>query len=79
MKFGITFWAIFFLYDNGIILLKKEVEYEEVYKKYFGDDYDFKDDKYSLLLSNPIGFFEVVVLMAKYSAGLMAKRDVADY
>ena len=79
MKFGITFWATFFLYANGIRVLKKKVEYEEVYKKYLGDDYDFKDDKYSLLISNHIGFFEVVVLMAKYSAGLMAKKDVADY
>ena len=79
MKFGITFWANFFLYANGIRVLRKKVEYEEVYKKYLGDDYDFKDDKYSLIVSNHIGFFEVVVLMAKYSAGLMAKKVVADY
>ena len=79
MKFGITFWATFFLYANGIRVLPKKIEYEEVYKKYLGDDYDFKDDKYSLLISNHIGFFEVVVLMAYYSAGFMAKKEVADY
>ena len=79
MKFGITFWATFFLYANGIRVVRKNVEYEEVYKKYLGEDYDFKDDKYSLLVSNHIGFFEVVVLMSRYSAGFMAKKDVANY
>ena len=79
MRFGISFWATFFLYANGIRVLPKKVEYEEVYKQYLGEDYDFKDDKYSLLISNHIGFFEVVVLMARYSAGLMAKNEVADY
>ena len=79
MKFGITFWATFFLYANGIRVVRKNVEYEKVYKKYLGEDYDFKDDKYSLLVSNHIGFFEVVVLMSRYSAGFMAKKDVANY
>ena len=79
MKFGITFWATFFLYGNGIRVLPKKIECEEVYKKYLGEDYDFKDDKYSLIISNHIGFFDVVVLMARYSAGLMAKKDVKDY
>lgn len=79
MKFGISFWATFFLYANGIRILPKKVDCEEVYKKYLGEDYDFKDDKYSLLISNHIGFFEVVALMSKFSAGLMAKKDVANY
>ena len=79
MKFAITFWATFFLYGNGIRVLPKKIECEEVYKKYLGEDYDFKDDKYSLIISNHIGFFDVVVLMSRYSAGLMAKKDVKDY
>jgi 1-acyl-sn-glycerol-3-phosphate acyltransferase len=79
MKFGISFWATFFLFANGIKLEKKTVDYEKVYKKYLGEDYDFKDDKYSLLISNHIGFFEVVVLMSQFSAGFMAKKDVANY
>ena len=48
-------------------------------KNILRDDDDFKDDKYSLLISNYIGFFEVVVLMVHYSAILMAKKEVADY
>jgi 1-acyl-sn-glycerol-3-phosphate acyltransferase len=79
MKFGISFWATFFLYANGIRVINKNVDCEKVYKKYLGEDYDFSDDKYSLIISNHIGFFDVVVLMAKYSVGLMAKIDVKDY
>ena len=79
MKFGISFWANFFLFANGIHLVNKKVDCEKVYKKYLGEDYDFCDDKYSLIISNHIGFFDVVVLMAKYSVGLMAKIDVKDY
>ena len=79
MKFGISFWANFFLFANGIHLVNKKVDCEKVYKKYLGEDYDFTDDKYSLIISNHIGFFDVVVLMAKYSVGLMAKIDVKDY
>ena len=79
MKFGISFWANFFLFANGIHLVNKKVDCEKVYKKYLGEDYDFCDDKYSLIISNHIGFFDVVVLMAKYTVGLMAKIDVKDY
>ena len=79
MKFGISFWARFFLLVNGIRLSYKNVDCEKVYKKYLGEDYDFTNDKYSLIISNHIGFFDVVVLMATYSVGLMAKIDVKDY
>ena len=79
MKFGISFWATFFLLANGIKVIPKKVDCEKVYKKYLGDDYDFSYDKYSLIISNHIGFFDVVVLMAKYSVGFMAKIDVKDY
>ena len=79
MKFGISFWARFFLIVNGIHLVHKKVDCEKVYKKYLGEDYDFSDGKYSLIISNHLGFFDVVVLMAKYSVGLMAKIDVKDY
>ena len=79
MKFWISFWARFFLLVNGIHLSYKKVEFEKVYKKYSGEDYDFTNDKYSLITSNHIGFFDIVVLMATYSVGLMAKIDIKDY
>ena len=60
MKFGISFWSVFFLYVNGIHIENKKVDCEEVYKKYLGEDYDFSDDKYSLIISNHIGFFDKI-------------------
>ena len=79
MKKAVAFWSWIFLFMNGVIIKKKYPEYKDVYKKYLGEDYDFNDDKYSLITSNHIGFFEVVLCMALYSPGFMAKKTIADY
>lgn len=79
MAFAISFWAKAFLKYNGIRIKKRKVDYVKIYKKYLGEDYDFSDDKYSLLISNHIGFFEVVYFMAYHSAGFIAKKEVANY
>ena len=79
MKKGVAFWSWIFLFMNGIIIKKKYPEYKDVYKKYLGEDYDFNDDKYSLITSNHIGFFEIVLCMALYSPGFMAKKTIANY
>lgn len=79
MKWAISFWSTFFLHANGIKIFHKKVDCKEIYKKYLGEDYDFEDKKYSLLISNHIGFFEVVAFMSLFSAGFMAKKDVANY
>ena len=54
MKKAISFWSFLFLFMNGIRIEKKFPEYEHVYKKYFGQGYDFNDNKYSLIISNHI-------------------------
>ena len=79
IKFAVTFWTTLFLRVNGIRVLYKKVKCEEIYKKYLGDDYDFSDEKYSLLISNHIGFFEVVLQMSRWGAGFIAKSEVANY
>ena len=79
MKKAISFWSWIFLFINGVIIKKKYPEYKNVYKKYLGEDYDFNDDNYSLITSNHIGFFEIVLCMALYSPGFMAKKTIADY
>ena len=79
MKNAVTCWSYMFLFMNGIWVKKKYPEYEKVYKKYLGEDYDFTDDKYSLLISNHIGFFEIVLCMALYSPGFMAKSAVKNF
>lgn len=43
----------------GIHVHETKLEYEAVYKKYLGEDYklDIKDENYSLIISNHLGFF----------------------
>ena len=79
MKKTVSFWSWIFLFMNGVIIKNKYPEYKDVYKKYLGEDYDFNDDKYSLIISNHIGFFEIVLCMALYSPGFMAKKTIEDY
>ncbi len=79
MKNAVTCWSWMFLFMNGVLTKKNYPEYKEIYKKYLGEDYDFNDDKYSLITSNHIGFFEVVLCMALYSPGFMAKKAIENY
>lgn len=79
IKNAITFWSWLFLLANGVRIGKKFPEYEKVYKKYLGEDYNFENDKYSLIISNHIGFFEVVISMALYAPGFVSKSSVRNY
>ena len=76
----ISFWTTWLLKINGIEVVKKNLPYEEVYKKYLGEDY-FSDynDKYSLIVSNHTGFYDIVLNMSINSAGFLAKYDTKDY
>ena len=65
---------------NGIKIIKKELPYEEIYKKYLGEDYKFDpNEKYSLIICNHLGFYDVVLNMILNSSGFIAKSVVADY
>ena len=76
----IIFWTRIFMKFNGMQINRQEIPYEEVYKKYLGPDYSFDpNEKYSLLISNHIGFYDVVLNMTLHSAGFMAKYDTQDY
>ena len=79
MKKVISCWSWTFLFINGVLIKRKYPEYEEIYKKYLGEDYDFTDDKYSLIISNHLGFFEIVLCMALYAPGFIAKKDIENY
>lgn len=79
---AISFWSHAFLITNGIFIKNRPLDkekVEKVYKKYLGEDYDFSDEKYSLLISNHTGFFEIVTMMALFSAGFISKKEIADY
>jgi lysophosphatidylcholine acyltransferase/lyso-PAF acetyltransferase len=72
-----SFWTKWGLKINGFKIIKKELPYEAVYKKYLGEDYSFDpNEKYSLIVSNHTGFFDIVLNMAVNSAGFLAKDDV---
>ena len=79
MKNAVACWSWMFLFINGVITKKKYPEFKDIYKKYLGENYDFNDDKYSLITSNHIGFFDVVLCMALYSPGFIAKKAIEDY
>ena len=44
---------------------KESPKTKAVYTKYLGEDYDFEDQTYSLITSNHIGFFDVMVVWQK--------------
>ena len=60
-------------------IIEKKVEYEKVYKKYLGEDYDFNQQDYSIMISNHIGFYEIIYNMVYNYTGFIAKKDVANY
>ena len=70
----ISFWTRWLLKINGIQIIKKILPYEEIYKKYLGDDY-FNDlvQKYSLIISNHTGFYDIILNMSLNSAGFLSE------
>jgi len=79
MKNAISFWSSIFLVMNGVWIRRKSLKYEEIYKRYLGEDYDFTDDRYSIILSNHIGFFDVVTCMRLFAPGFIAKSPVRNF
>ena len=76
----ISFWTKWLLRVNGIKVIKIKLPYEEIYKKYLGEDYPFDPlEKYSLIISNHTGFYDVIMNMSVHSCGFMAKDETKDY
>ena len=76
---AITFWSSMFLVMNGIWIRKRNLEYDNVYKKYLGKDYNFTDDRYSIILSNHMGFFDIVLCMRLFAPSFIAKLPVKNF
>ena len=68
----IKFWSSLFLKISFISLVKEDLKYEEVYKKYLGPDYDFNQKDYSAIICNHLGFFDMVANMAINGCGFLA-------
>ena len=76
----ITKWTNWVLRLNGIKVNKIKLNYEDVYRKYLGQDYDFNpDEKYSLIISNHTGFYDIIMNMAIHSCGFLAKEETKNY
>ena len=76
----ISKWTHYLLKINCINVKRIKVVYHDIYKKYLGEDYQFNnDEKYSLIISNHIGFYDVVLNMAINKCGFLAKEEAKDY
>ena len=76
----VKFWTYLFLKGAMIqVKEKKSSNMKNIYKKYLGEDYDFEDKKYSLITSNHIGFFDVILVLHLHQPGFIAKMTVKNY
>ena len=76
----ISFWTRWLLKVNGIQIIKVNLPYEQTYKKYLGEDYSFSpNEKYSLIISNHTGIYDIIMNMSINSCGFMAKEETKEY
>lgn len=76
----LSFWTSWVLKLNGIKINKIQLNYEDTYRKCLGEDYDFdKNEKYSLIISNHTGFYDIIMNMALHKCGFLAKEETKDY
>ena len=75
----VKFYNRLFLAASMVNLMEKKIDCKEVYKKYLGPDYDFNDQKYSLIICNHIGFYDVITNMYLHASGFIAKEAVSRY
>ena len=73
------FYNRLFLLCSMVNLVEKKIDCKEIYKKYLGPDYDFSDQKYSLIVCNHIGFYDVITNMYLHASGFIAKESVQRY
>ena len=75
----ISFWTTWLLKINRIKIIKKKLPYEDVYKKYLGEDYFSEpNEKYSLIISNHTGFYDIILNMSLNSSGFLSKEETKD-
>ena len=76
----ISLWTTWVLRLNGIKVKKVRLNYEDIYRKYLGPDYDFNpNENYSLIISNHTGFYDIIMNMALHSCGFLAKEETKNY
>lgn len=76
MKKIVSCYCYLILIIIGVIPKQKNLDYKNIYKKYLGEDYNFHDDKYSLIISNHIGFFDTILCLSLFACGFVARKNV---
>ena len=71
---------VWLFYKASIIDLKeKKINCENIYKKYLGPEYDFKNEKYSLLISNHTGFYDPIINLYLHPCSFIAKKELGSF
>ena len=73
------FYNRLFLACSMVNLIEKKIDCTEIYKKYLGPDYNFNEKKYSLIICNHIGFYDVITNMYLHACGFIAKEAISRY
>ena len=78
----INFWTSLYLFGSGYLINFQKPNKEktiEIYKKYFGPDYEISyDEKYSCFICNHVSFIEILLAMTFFGTGFMSKASVKD-
>ena len=76
---SIKFFTWIFYKVSMINLKEKKINCEDIYKKYLGPKYDFKIDKYSLIVSNHIGFYDTIINLYLHPCSFIAKKEISSF
>ena len=71
-----NFWMSVYFFINNISVEKKRVKYEEIYKKYLGEDYNFNEKDFSLYISNHLGYLEIAAYMKDYAVSYLITYEL---
>ena len=75
----ISKWTTLVLKCSSIKVNRIKLNYEDVYRKYLGPDYEFDpNEKYSLIISNHTGFYDIIMNMAIHKCGFLSKEETKD-
>ena len=76
---GVKFFVWMFYNASMINLEEIKINCENIYKKYLGPNYNFKNEKYSLLISNHIGFYDTIINLYLHPCSFIAKKEISSF
>jgi len=76
---SVIFFLWLFYKASMINLIDEKIDCENIYKKYLGPDYDFKNNSYSALISNHIGFYDAIINLYFHPCSFIAKKEISSF